>query len=192
MLMHRALQALALALVLSSSASAQQSSSENPRKTCEMSIADEGVADQCRNVFPLSAPCCVQYDEKRLAGICAAFSSVRSALICYTQMFEIGLMKTELLDEARPGLAAESAALWVTNSLRICAAEKSKKAAISCARRQKSSTISEFREQNAMLRRSDMNNDPIVTTCRQLYGSYWVGVERCVADQRAAKRRLGL
>ncbi|TWA50527.1 hypothetical protein FB008_11238 [Sinorhizobium medicae] len=75
--------------------------------------------------------------------------------------------------------------------MRECMKEPTKAAALECAVLQKSGTKFVYNEKNAEIARQATASDPIMKFCRQAFGDYWVGVEQCVKDQRAAKKRLG-
>ncbi|TAW39034.1 hypothetical protein ELI17_37310 [Rhizobium ruizarguesonis] len=118
-------------------------------------------------------------------------STIEFALTCFSEIHEVGFRKSDLLPENEPGLADQYAEQWKRNVMRVCSAEKSKKAALDCAVLQKGGTKVVYDEKNADIARKAVSEDPIFQFCRKAFGDYWEGVEDCVKKQKAAKRRLG-
>ncbi|APG93458.1 hypothetical protein SAMCFNEI73_pB0261 (plasmid) [Sinorhizobium americanum] len=172
--------------------SAQENQREDQQQTCEAILDIQPAAAECKKVFAKDADCCIQYDEKRLAKRCEKMSSKEFALICFTEIHEVGLWKTDLTGENEPGLGAQQAKQWKKNVMRECMKEPTKADALACAVLQKSGTKFVFGEKNAQVGRDATEADPIMKFCRKTFGDYWEGVEQCVKDQRAAKKRLGL
>jgi len=170
---------------------AQQPSRENQQRTCEAILGQSPAGRECSKVFAKDAGCCIQYDAKRLASRCEKMSTIDFALTCFSEIHEVGFWKTELLSENEPGLGAQYAEQWKRNVMRMCAAEKSKKAALDCAVLQKGGTKVVYDEKNAEIARKSVSEDPIFQFCRKTFGDYWEGVEDCVKKQQAAKQRLG-
>ncbi|MGH0214387.1 hypothetical protein NKY66_10785 [Sinorhizobium meliloti] len=171
---------------------AQENQREDQQQTCEAILGTQPVAAECKKVFAKDADCCIQYDEKRLAKLCEKMSSKEFALICFTEIHEVGFWKTDLTGENEPGLGAQQAKQWKKNVMGECMKEATKADALACAILQKSGTKIVFGEKNAKVARDATEADPIMQFCRKTFGDYWEGVEQCVKDQRAAKKRLGL
>jgi hypothetical protein len=179
-------------LLLPTQTIAQSSSRENQQKTCAAVLDGKPAAAECKKVFAKDANCCIQYDSNRLAKLCAKMPSVKLALSCFTEIHEVGFLKSELTPENEPGLAGQYAEQWKKNVTNICSSEKTKLAALDCAILQKSGIKFVFEEKNAEVRSHITTNDPIFQFCRKAFGEYWEGVEQCVKSQSAAKKRLGL
>jgi len=180
-------------VALSTQASdAQTPSTEDQVATCEAILHGRPESSECARIFPKKGRCCIQYDAERLAKICEKMPTVAGALNCFLEINEAGFRKSDLLPESQPGLADQYAKQWKINSLRICSEEKSAKSAIACANLQKSGIRTVFEQKNTAIKGSAVIADPIVSFCRKAFGDYWEGVEQCVRDQRAAKRRMGL
>ncbi|MFB2550163.1 hypothetical protein [Ensifer soli] len=171
---------------------AQQNQREDQQRTCEAVLGDRPVAAECRKIFAKDADCCIQYDVERLAKLCVKMSSIESALTCFSEIHETGFRKSELLPENEPGLADQYAQQWKKNVMSVCVKETTKTAALDCAVLQKSGTKFVFGQKNEEIARQATVADPIMQFCRQAFGDYWEGVEQCVKDQSAAKKRLGL
>lgn len=184
---------LVMMLVLfAGQAFAQENQREDQQRTCEAVLDTQPAAAECQKVFAKNADCCIQYDEKRLVKRCEKMSSKEFALICFTEIHEVGFWKTDLTSENEPGLADQYVQQWKKNVLRECMKEPTKADALACAILQKSGTKFGFGEKNAEIARQAMQADPIMKFCRNAFGDYWEGVEQCVKDQQAAKKRLGL
>lgn len=183
--------ALLIALV-AYPALAQENQRENQQMTCEAILGGVPAADECQKVFVKDADCCIQYDAERLAKLCAKMSSIENALSCFSEIHEVGFWKTDLTSENEPGLAAQHAEQWKKNVMRECMKETTMTAALECAVLQKSGTKFVYGHKNDEIARQATVADPIMQFCRQAFGDYWEGVEQCVKDQRAAKKRLGL
>ncbi|PRX09020.1 UNVERIFIED_ORG: hypothetical protein BCL66_10897 [Martelella mediterranea] len=180
-----------LLLLFPASASAQSAQKEDQVRTCEAILGDSAVATQCAKVFKTSETCCIQYDEKRLKDACGMMSDVDAALTCFSEIHEVGFWKAELLPENKPGLANQFVQQWKINVMRECSKEPTKQAALECAVLQKSGTRFVYGQANKEVAQQAVANDPIFQFCRKTFGDYWVGVEECVKQQRAAKKRLG-
>lgn len=170
---------------------AQQNQREDQLRTCEAVLGDRPASAECAKSFARDADCCIQYDAERLAKLCAKMSSTENALTCFSEIHEVGFWKTELGGENEPGLGAQHAEQWKKNVMRECLTEPSQSAALTCAIRQKSGTKYVYGKQNAEVARRTSEADPIMKFCRQAFGDYWQGVEQCIKEQRAAKKRLG-
>jgi hypothetical protein len=164
---------------------------ENQQMTCTAVLGDMPAAAECQKVFAKDADCCIQYDAERLAKQCAKMSSIENALTCFSEIHEVGFWKTELRSENEPGLAEKFSMQWKKNVMRECVKEKTKGDALDCAVLHKSGTLYVYGEKNAEIARQSAAADPIMKFCRETFGDYWEGVERCVAKQKAAKKRLG-
>lgn len=184
---------LSMALLISSVAHSQGNTTrvEDQQNTCQMILGQAPAASECRAVFSSSAPCCMQYNAEELARQCAQMSSISFALTCFTEIHEVGFWKTELTGETEPGLGAQFAEQWKSNTMNVCASEGSNEAAIQCAILQKSGIRFVFNERNTQNAREIVESDPVMTFCREAFGEYWAGVEHCVEEQRAARTRLG-
>ncbi|WP_439624010.1 hypothetical protein [Shinella sp.] len=183
---------LALAFALfATTANAQQTSMEDQVRTCEAVLGNSPAAVECAKVFKTSADCCIQYDEQRLLKACGAMSSIDAALTCFSEIHEVGFWKSELLPENQPGLADQFIQQWKKNVIRVCSMEPTKQKALECAVLQKSGTRFAYSQKNEEIARQSVANDPIFRFCRKTFGDYWEGVEKCVNQQRAAKKRLG-
>lgn len=170
----------------------QQNQRENQQRTCEAVLGKNPAAAECKKVFAKDADCCIQYDAERLAKLCAKMPSIEDTLSCFTEIHEVGFWKTDLTDENEPGLGAQHAGQWKKNVMRECMKETTKAAALDCAVLQKSGTKFVYGQKNDEIARQSTEADPIMLFCRNTFGDYWEGVEQCVKDQRAAKKRLGL
>lgn len=186
----KSLLVLVMALV-AYPALAQQNQREDQQRTCEAVLGARPAAAECQKVFAKDAYCCIQYDAERLAKLCAKMSSIENALTCFSEIHEVGFWKTDLIDENEPGLGAQYADQWKKNVMRECVKETTKPAALDCAVLQKSGTKFVYGQKNKEIARQSTEADPILQFCRQAFGDYWEGVEQCVKDQRAAKKRLG-
>ncbi|NNH41886.1 hypothetical protein [Rhizobium laguerreae] len=169
---------------------AQQNQRENQQRTCEAVLGKSLAAAECKKVFAKDADCCIQYDAERLAKLCAKMSSIETVLTCFSEIHEVGFWKTDLTDE--PGLGAQHAEQWKKNVMRECMKETTTAASLDCAVLQKSGTKFVYGQKNDEIARQATVADPIMQFCRNAFGDYWEGVEQCVKDQRAAKKRLGL
>lgn len=190
MVMLRALLFLAAILVSSHAALAQHPEHEDQQKKCE-AILKSPAAAECRHVFAKKADCCIQYDTDQLAAACKKMSTINIALTCFSETHEIGFWKTDLTDENEPGPGAQHAEQWKRNVMRECSKEGTKSDAIDCAILQKSGTKFVYGQKNGSAQRQASEQDPIFKFCRRTFGDYWEGVEECVKQQRAAKRRMG-
>lgn len=170
---------------------AQQNQREDQQRTCEAVLGDRPAAAECQKIFAKDADCCIQYDAERLAKLCAKMSSIENALTCFSEIHEVGFWKTDLTGENEPGLGAQHAEQWKRNVMRECMKEPTRAAALECAVLQKSGTRFVYGQKNHAIGRQATSADPIMKFCRQAFGDYWEGVEQCVKDQRAAKKRLG-
>lgn len=179
-------------LVLAANVDSASSQPEDQIQTCEAILGQVPAGKHCKDIFPKNADCCIQYNPAKLADLCRKMPDVRSALLCFTEIHEVGFWKTDLLPENEPGLGASYAEQWKRNVKRVCTIESSNAAAIDCAILQKSGIKFVFRQANDAVADDAKANDPILNFCRDAFGEYWEGVERCVEKQRAAKRRLGL
>ncbi|MBY3206876.1 hypothetical protein [Rhizobium laguerreae] len=177
--------------LISGQSVAQQPAREDQQKTCDAILGGKPVAKECTKAFAKDAGCCIQYDAKRLASRCEKMSTIEYALTCFSEIHEVGFWKTDLIPENEPGLGAQYAEQWKRNVMRVCSAEKSKKAALDCAILQKGGTKVVYDEKNAEVARKAVSEDPIFKFCRNAFGDYWEGIEDCVKKQHAAKRRLG-
>lgn len=171
---------------------AQQNQRENQQRTCEAVLGKSPAAAECKKVFAKDADCCIQYDAERLAKLCAKMSSIETVLTCFSEIHEVGFWKTDLTDENEPGLGAQHAEQWKKNVMRECMKETTTAASLDCAVLQKSGTKFVYGQKNDEIARQATVADPIMQFCRNAFGDYWEGVEQCVKDQRAAKKRLGL
>ena len=183
-----------LALVFSLFAvtvNAQSATKEDQVRTCEAVLTGKPAATECVTIFKTSDDCCIQYDEKRLVKACGKMSSIDAALICFSEIHEVGFWKSELLPENEPGLADQFVQQWKKNVMRECSKELTKQAALECAVLQKSGTRFVYGQKNKEVAQKAAANDPIFQFCRKTFGDYWEGVEECVEQQRAAKKRLG-
>lgn len=184
---------LVTALVLfAGQALAQENQREDQQRTCEAILDTQPAAAECKKVFAKDAECCIQYDEKRLAKRCEKMSSKEFALVCFTEIHEVGFWKTELTGENEPGLADQYVKQWKKNVMQLCMKENSKTEALACAVLQKGGTKVVYEQKNEEIGRQAIVGDPIMQFCRKTFGEYWQGVEQCVKEQRAAKKRLGL
>lgn len=166
--------------------------SENPRMTCEATLRGDKAMSECKRVFKEKEPCCLQYSEERLRKACARMPSVQTAISCFVEIHEVGFRKQELTGETTPGLAAEFAEQWKANSRKVCSSEPDIGAALDCVILQKSGIRFVYADANRKQNPSAPGRDPILQFCRDAFGEYWQGVEDCVANQKAAKRRMGL
>ena len=171
---------------------AQQNQREDQQRTCEAVLGKSPAAAECKKVFAKDVDCCIQYDAKRLAQLCAKMSSIENVLTCFSEIHEVGFWKIDLTSENEPGLGAQHAEQWKRNVMRECMQETTKAAALECAVLQKSGTKFVYGQRNDEIARQSTEADPIMQFCRNAFGDYWEGVEQCVKDQRAAKKRLGL
>lgn len=183
---------VAMLLFVAGPAFAQENQREDQQQTCEAILGTQPAAAECKKVFAKEADCCIQYDEKRLAKRCEKMSSKEFALICFTEIHEVGFWKTDLTGENEPGLADQYVKQWKKNVMQECMKESSKADALACAVLQKSGTKFVFEQKNNEIGVQAIVDDPIMQFCRKTFGDYWQGVEQCVKDQRAAKKRLGL
>ncbi len=184
---------LAIVLVfMAYPALAQQNKREDQQRTCEAVLGDRPAAAECRRIFAKDADCCIQYDAERLAKLCAKMSSIENALTCFSEIHEVGFWKTDLTGENEPGLGVQYVEQWLKSVMRVCMEEKTKTDALKCAVLQKSGTKFGYGQKNNEIARQATAADPIMQFCRNAFGDYWEGVEQCVKDQRAAKKRLGL
>jgi len=171
---------------------AQQNQREDQQRTCEAVLGDRPAAAECRRIFAKDADCCIQYDAERLAKLCAKMSSIENALTCFSEIHEVGFWKADLTGENEPGLADQFVQQWKKNVMRECMKETTMANAIACAVLQKSGTKFVYEQRNEEIARQATAADPIMKFCRDTFGDYWEGVEQCVKDQQAAKKRLGL
>lgn len=170
----------------------QDNQRENQQMTCEAILGDRPAAAECRKIFTKDSDCCIQYDAERLAKLCAKMPNIENALTCFSEIHETGFRKSDLLPENEPGLADQYAQQWKKNAMRECMKETTKAEALDCAVLQKSGTKFVYGQKNEEIARQATADDPIMQFCRNTFGDYWEGVEQCVKDQRAAKKRLGL
>lgn len=170
---------------------AQQNQREDQQRTCEAVLGDRSASAECRRVFAKDADCCIQYDAERLSKLCAKMASIEYTLTCFSEIHEVGFWRTELLPENEPGLAEKHVQQWKKNVMRECMKETTKAAALDCAVLQKSGTRYVYGQKNDEIAQQATNADPIMKFCRHAFGNYWVGVEQCVKDQTAARKRLG-
>lgn len=183
---------LLIFLLLPVQSNAQTTSPEDQQKTCEAVLQGKPAVAECNKIFAENASCCIQYDFKKLAKLCAKMSSVQFALSCFAEIHEVGFWKTDLLPENEPGLGSRYAEQWKKNVMTVCSSEKTNAAALECAILQKSGIKFVFNEKNTQVGSDAKTKDPIFQFCRKAFGDYWEGVEECVKSQKAAKKRLGL
>ncbi len=182
----------AMLLFVAGPAYTQENQREDQQQTCKAILDTQPAAAECKKVFAKEADCCIQYDEKRLGKRCEKMSSKEFALICFTEIHEVGFWKTDLTGENEAVLAVQYVKQWKKNVMQECMKESSKADALACAVLQKSGTKFVFEQKNNEIGRQAIVDEPIMQFCRKTFGDYWQGVEQCVKDQRAAKKRLGL
>ncbi|WP_313292058.1 hypothetical protein [Rhizobium rhizoryzae] len=187
-----ALVMMIVSIIFVAPSQAQVTQREDQLRTCTEILKDRPAGAECSKIFPKDADCCIQYSPERLAKLCAKMSNIENTLTCFSEIHQVGFWKRELLPENEPGLANRYSEAWTRSVMIHCSKEPTKSEALSCALAQKASHKMAFKHENDQIARQLRAADPIMQFCRKALGEYWEGVEQCIKDQNAAKKRLGL
>ncbi|RXF75518.1 hypothetical protein [Hansschlegelia zhihuaiae] len=183
---------LAVALIMTGILEPVAAGDNNPEACRAIFSGSGGLISQCLREAPKAKGTPIQLlSEHQLKDFCSRFDDVSDAINCYTEIGWLKHFKGDLGAENKEGLKSEFADRWKLNSQRECGSEATKTAALDCVLLQRSGTLSAYDEANAKAARAQQDADPIVQFCKNAFGAYWEGVERCVKDQRSAKARMG-